>query len=88
MENIALLLKSCLAADAKECIHLQVPKTQKGVLRNLIPSVASLTVWDGDDELAFFEIFIDRELSRDLIPVLARNGAEKISIASPNMFYE
>jgi ATP phosphoribosyltransferase len=88
MENIALLLKSCLAADAKECIHLQVPRTEKGVLKNLVPSVASLTVWDGDDELAFFEIFIDRELSRDLVPVLARNGAERISIASPNMLYE
>lgn len=87
LDGIALLLRSSLAAETMDRLHLRVPKSEVDILKALTPSAASLTVWDGDNGSAVFEIVIDKELSRDLIPVLARNGAQKISVTSLGMLY-
>ncbi len=88
LDGISLLLGSCLAADTKVNIHLQSRRADAEIIKALIPSGATLSVWDGGDDMALFDVVIDKEASRDVLPILARNGAEKISVASLGMLYE
>ena len=88
LDGIALLLKSCLSAETKDSLHLGVPISELEIVKALIPSSANFTVWEGQNNLVIFEIIIDKEKSRELVPVLARNGVHKISVASLGMLYE
>ncbi len=88
LDGIALLLNSCLAAERKVSLHMQVHESDAEIVKALIPSDANFSVWDGQDHIKLLEIIIDKEQSRDIIPVLVRNGAKKISIASLGMLYE
>jgi ATP phosphoribosyltransferase len=88
LDGIALLLKSCLAAERKVSLHLQVPDADADAVTALLPVDANYTMWDGKNGFKLMEVLIDKEEARDIIPVLARNGARKISIASLGMLYE
>jgi len=88
LDSIALLLKSCLMADTKVNIHVQVPKSNFKIVEALIPSHASFSVWTGRDDDLLIEIIIDKAGTRSLLPVLARNGAGRISVLPIDMLYE
>ena len=85
---MALLLRSCLAAETKDSLHLHVHRADVEIVKALIPSSASFTVWDGQEDLAVFEVILDKDVSRELIPLLARNGAQRISVALLGMLYK
>ncbi|MBU1487975.1 ATP phosphoribosyltransferase [bacterium] len=88
LDGIALLLKSCLVAETKTSLHAQVPNSEIEIVKALIPSEANFSVWEGQEEVMLLEIIIDKDKSRELVPVLARNGARKISLTSLGMLYE
>ncbi len=88
LESIALLLKSCLAADMKVIIHVEVPKANSSAVKAVIPSEASFSVWNGQSAYVLIDIVVDRLLSRDIVPALARNGAKRITVSSLGMLYE
>lgn len=88
VDGIALLLKSCLAAETKETIHLEAARPDAEKIKGLIPSSATFTVWEGQDDRTMFEIILEKEISRDLVPALARSGAKRISVTSLGMLYE
>lgn len=88
LNSIALLLKSCLAADKKVSIHVQIPSDRLEIIKALIPSNASFSIWENQNEEMSIEIIIEKEKFRELIPALARNGAKKISVQSLWMLYE
>lgn len=88
LDGIALLLKSCLAADAKVSIHIQAPKGSLEAVRNVIPTDANISVWEGQNGENMIEIVVDKGASRDLVPALAREGAQRISVVSLGMLYE
>jgi ATP phosphoribosyltransferase len=88
LDGIAVLLKSCLAADTKVSVHVHASCGDVEVLKALIPSQASFSVWNGHNEDMLIEVILEKSSARDLIPVLARNGARRISVASIDMLYE
>lgn len=87
LDGIALLLKSCLAADVKVVMHVEVPADQAAALQALIPSEASFSIWQSQDKTFLIDIVADKLLSRELLPVLARGGAKRISVANLGMLY-
>lgn len=88
LEDIALLLKSCLAADTKVTIHVEVPRDKAQVVQALIPTDASFSVWEGRAGDLLINIIVEKSLSRDMIPLLARNGANRITVSGLGMLYE
>lgn len=88
LKGIALLLKSCLAAETKVNIHLRVPVSQKDAIVSALPSSATCTAWKGESDLMIYEIIVDREEARSLVPLFAEIGAQKISVGSLGMLYE
>lgn len=88
LDGISLLLKSCLAADTRVQLHVQVPQSDVDVLTALIPSDANYTVWAGQDGQMMLDIVADKERARDLIPLLVRNGAARVSMTSMGMLYD
>ncbi len=88
LDGIALLLKSCLAADTKVGIHVQVPCSEFPIVEALIPSHASFSVWNGHGDNMVIEVIVDKGKTRELLPVLARNGVSRISVSPIDMLYE
>lgn len=88
LEGIALLLKSCLAADAKVSLRVRAPLLKAEVLEALIPSSVSYSIWNGRKDEVLFELIMDKASVRQLVPILARNGATKITGAKLDLFYE
>jgi ATP phosphoribosyltransferase len=87
LDAIALLLKSCLAAETKVLIHARVPRSEIAVVEALIPSQVDFSVWEGQHDVMLLEIVTEKETARDLVPVLARNGASKVSLSPMSMFH-
>lgn len=87
-DDIALLLKSCLSADSKVALHARTPKSKIDKIKSLIPEDSSYSVWEGEDDMMIMEVIIDRELARSIVPALANNGAQKISLSPLGMLYE
>jgi len=87
LDGIALLLKSCLAAETKVCIHVQTSNTDSKILEALIPSNASFVVLDNSSD-KLIEIITEKDTSRDLLPILVRNSAKRISVLTLGMLYE
>ena len=81
LDNIALLLKSCLAADAKVSVRVYAPLAEAEVLEALIPSAVGYSIWNGKKDEVLFELIVDKAAARELVPVFARNGAAKITVA-------
>ena len=88
LAGIALLLKSCLAADAKVNVRVLAPSPEAEVLEALIPSTTSYSIWNGKKDEVLFELIMDKASARELVPVLARNGAAQITSAKLDMLYE
>lgn len=86
--GIALLLKSCLAADAKVNVRVLAPLLKAEVLEALIPSTVSYSIWNGKNDEVLLDLIVDKASVRELVPVLARNGATKITGAKLDLFYE
>lgn len=88
LDSIALLLRSCLAADAKVSVRLHAPLTEAELLEALIPSDVGYSIWNGKKDEVLFELIVDKAAARELVPVFARNGAAKITVARLEMLCE
>jgi len=88
LDSIALLLKSCLAADAKVSVRVHAPSSKAGALEALIPSGVSYSVWGGQREEVLIELIVAKAAARELVPVLAGHGATKIIVAELDMLCE
>ncbi len=87
MEGIAILLKSCLLAETKVGIQVQASSECSETLISLIPDDASFSVLQGQNGDVLIEIISEKDASRGLIPVLARSGAKRISVAPIGLLY-
>jgi ATP phosphoribosyltransferase len=87
LDGIALLLKSCLAAETKVVVHARVPRSEIEVVEALIPREADFSVWEGRRDVMLLEIVMEKEAARDLVPLLARHGALKVSLSPMSMFH-
>jgi ATP phosphoribosyltransferase len=85
LDSIALLLKSCLAADAQVSVRVHAPGSVANVLEALIPSDVGYSVWNGKGDEVLFELIVAKATARDLVPVFARNGATRITVAGLDM---
>jgi ATP phosphoribosyltransferase len=88
LDSIALLLKSCLAADAKVNVRVHAPSSEADVLEALIPSSLGYSIWNGKKDEFLLELIVDKRAARDLVPVFARNGAAKITVTGLDMLCE
>ncbi|HNT34647.1 MAG TPA: hypothetical protein PKH07_06600, partial [bacterium] len=64
------------------------PEENVPKLLKLIPLEASFTVCEGNDCNKLIDIVIEKQLARDMIPVLARNGTKRISVETLAILYE
>ncbi len=87
LNSIALLLKSCLTANSNVSMRIQTSRSEAEIIEALIPSDARFSVWNGQHDDLLFEVIIDQGKTRELVPVLARNGAIRISVSSMDMLY-
>lgn len=87
LDSIALLLKSCLTANSNVSMRIQVSRSDAEIVEALIPSDARFSVWNGQHDNVLFEVIMDKGKTRELVPVFARNGAVRISVASIDMLY-
>lgn len=76
IDQIALLLKGALSAEAKVALKMNVPKLQLDRIVKMLPSLTAPTV-SPLYESAWFavESVIDEDVVRELIPQLIKNGA-------------
>ena len=88
LDSIALLLKSCLAADAKVSLRVHAPASEADVIEALIPSNVSYSTWNGRKDELLFELIVAKAAARELVPVFARNGAATITMAGLDMLCE
>ena len=88
LDGIALLLKSCLAADTRVSLRVNAPSSDAAILEALIPSDIRYSIWSGKNEELLFELIVDKSAARDLTPVFARNGAAKITAVALDMLCE
>jgi ATP phosphoribosyltransferase len=76
IEQIALLLKGALTAEAKVGIKMNVPREQLDVIVAMLPSLTAPTVSPlYKTEWFAIESIISEEVVRELIPQLIKNGA-------------
>jgi ATP phosphoribosyltransferase len=88
VDSIALLLKSCLAADAKVSVRVHALLSEAEVLEALIPSAVGYSVWSGRKDELLFDLIVDKAAARELVPVFARNRAARITVAGLDMLCE
>ncbi len=87
LDGIALLLKSCLQADTKVRVQLQVPEEAVGAITELLENNGPYSVWQGHDKFMLVDVIMDKERARDLIPALVRRGAQRVSSTPLGMLY-
>lgn len=76
IEQIALLLKGALAAEAKVGIKMNVPKEHLAKIVSMLPSITAPTVANlYGTEWFSVESVVAEEVVRELIPQLIKNGA-------------
>ncbi|MFH1007382.1 MAG: ATP phosphoribosyltransferase [Candidatus Latescibacterota bacterium] len=79
IENIALLLKGALEAEAKVGLKMNVPKKRLDAILEQLPSLHTPTISSQtDSDWVALEVVIDEQIGRDLIPRLRKAGAEGI----------
>ena len=79
IEQISLLLRGALSAEAKVGIKMNVPKGQLDTIVKMLPSLTAPTVSPlYQSEWFAVESVISEEVVRELIPQLIKNGAEGI----------
>jgi len=78
-ENLLMLLKGALQAEAKVGLKMNVPRTQLEQVIAQLPALHTPTISSQQDEKwVALEIIADEKIVRDLIPQLKRVGAEGI----------
>ena len=78
-ENLLMLLKGALEAEAKVGLKMNVPKAQLDQVIAQLPALHTPTISSQQDEdWAALEIIADEKIVRELIPQLKRVGAEGI----------
>ncbi|MBI3598748.1 MAG: ATP phosphoribosyltransferase, partial [Nitrospirae bacterium] len=87
LDSIALLLKSCLIANSNVSIRIHTSRSEAEIVEALIPSDARFSVWNDQHDDLLFEVIMDQGKTRELVPVLARNGATRILVAPIDMLY-
>ena len=76
INQIALLLKGALSAEAKVALKMNVPKSQLDRIVKMLPSLTAPTVSPlYESEWFAVESVIDEDVVRELIPQLIENGA-------------
>lgn len=88
LDAVALMLKSCLAADSKVRVRFQAPSEAVDQIMLLFPKEVSATTWEGQGRHVLFDILVEKSLTRDLLPRLVEKGASRISVAPIAMLYE
>ncbi len=79
IENIALLLKGALEAEANVGLKMNVPKRQLDAIVAQLSSLHTPTISSQtDSDWVALEVVIDEKTVRDLIPRLRKAGAEGI----------
>ena len=78
-ENLLMLLKGALQAEAKVGLKMNVPRAQLEQVIAQLPALHTPTISSQQDESwVALEIIADEKIVRDLIPQLKRVGAEGI----------
>jgi len=88
VDGLSLLLASCLKAEGRDSLRFSGDKSMTTVLEDLIPDDSQYTVFEASNGEFTFEVITERSLLKDVIPVLIRNGAKKISVSPLEMMYE
>ena len=88
LDGIALLLKSCLAADTKESLRVFGGSAELPLLIELMPADVKYTVTPSADGGGTIDLVIGKVESRDLIPKLAGKGATRITTSPVGILYE
>jgi ATP phosphoribosyltransferase len=79
IENIALMLSAALEADTKVGLKFNLERSKLDEVLQKVPSLRKPTVSSLSDELWIaLETVIEKKVSRELIPMLKRMGAEGI----------
>ena len=78
-ENLAMLLKGALEAEAKVGLKMNVPRGSLEDIVALLPALHTPTISDQTDpDWVAVEVVLDEKVARDLIPRLKRAGAQGI----------
>lgn len=79
LDNIALMLQSCLAADGKVGLMMNAQRTHLDAVTALLPALQRPTVSDlSDPQWVAISTIIDEAVARTLIPQLKAAGARGI----------
>ncbi len=79
LENIALMLRSCLAAETKVGLMMNVPRNQLAAVINELPALQKPTVSPlSDPEWVDVNTIVDESYVRNIIPQLKAAGARGI----------
>ena len=78
-QNLLMLLRGALEADAKVGLKMNVPRPCLAAVMDKLPALHTPTISNQTDaEWVALEIIADERIVRDLIPQLKRSGAEGI----------
>ncbi|MBI2503309.1 MAG: ATP phosphoribosyltransferase [Candidatus Latescibacteria bacterium] len=78
-QNLLMLLKGALEAEAKVGLKMNVPRSKLDAVMAQLPALHTPTVSSqSDPDWVALEIITDEKVVRDLIPQLKRSGAEGI----------
>ena len=78
-ENLLLLVRSALEAEAKVGLKMNVPRSKLDQVISVLPALHTPTISNQlDDDWVAIEIITDEMIVRELIPQLKKNGAEGI----------
>ncbi|RKY60298.1 MAG: ATP phosphoribosyltransferase [Candidatus Latescibacterota bacterium] len=78
-ENLAMLLKGALEAEAKVGLKMNVPRGSLEDIVALLPALHTPTISDQTDpDWVAVEVVLDEKVARDLIPRLKRAGAQGV----------
>jgi ATP phosphoribosyltransferase len=79
LNNLAVLLQGALTADSKVGLKMNVPGDKINDVLSVLPAMKHPTVSQlYNSDWVAVETVLDEGASRDLIPLLRRNGAEDI----------
>ncbi|MEM7250291.1 MAG: ATP phosphoribosyltransferase [Pseudomonadota bacterium] len=79
LDNIALMLQSCLAAEGRVGLMMNVPQSSLDAVVALLPALQTPTIAAlADDEWVSVTTIIEESVVRALIPKLKENGARGI----------
>jgi len=79
IQNLAMLLKGALEAEAKVGLKMNVPKACLNKVCSHLPSLHTPTISNQTDpDWVAIEVVIDEQVVRDIIPLLKQAGAEGI----------